>query len=197
MPDMERLYGLIWLLIVVCLLLWAMRYVLAAVGYVLNAVSLFKLAKRRGIGSPWIAWVPVLQMWTLGSIVDGYQLQTCGKRTFQRWVLAFWNVLAALAEGWIAVQVLKFIIVMMSGGISMKGFSLRWLLVAWTVMAVMAVLKHIALYKLYRSCKPSRSVVYLVLGILVPASQILFVFFCRNKDDGMPLPEPQEQGPEL
>lgn len=43
---------------------------LGIVAYVLTAWALFVIAKRRGIGSPWMAWVPIVNAWTLGAISD-------------------------------------------------------------------------------------------------------------------------------
>ncbi len=47
--------------------------ILAIVGYVLGALGLYTIAKRRGINNPWLAWVPVADMWVLGCISDQYR----------------------------------------------------------------------------------------------------------------------------
>lgn len=41
--------------------------------YVLEALGIYTIAKRRGIHNPWLAWIPVAQYWILGSISDQYQ----------------------------------------------------------------------------------------------------------------------------
>ena len=43
------------------------------VWYVLQSLGLYTIAERRGIRNPWLAWVPVANMWVLGSISDQYQ----------------------------------------------------------------------------------------------------------------------------
>ena len=42
--------------------------------YVLSAWGMYTIANRRGIHRPWLAWIPVANMWILGSISDQYQL---------------------------------------------------------------------------------------------------------------------------
>lgn len=46
---------------------------LAIVSYVLLAWGLFTIAKRRGINKPWLAWIPVVNVWMLGCISDQYR----------------------------------------------------------------------------------------------------------------------------
>ena len=41
--------------------------------YVLTSLALYSIAKRRGIHKPWIAWIPIIQVWTLGCISDQYR----------------------------------------------------------------------------------------------------------------------------
>ena len=36
--------------------------------YVLQAWSVYTIARRRGIRKPWLAWIPVAGVWTVGSI---------------------------------------------------------------------------------------------------------------------------------
>ena len=41
--------------------------------YVLLSLGLYTIAKRRGINKPWLAWVPVANLWLLGCISDQYR----------------------------------------------------------------------------------------------------------------------------
>lgn len=55
--------------------------------YVLGSLGTYKIAKRRGIHNPWLAWLPVGQAWVLGSISDHYQYIARGKTRNYRKVL--------------------------------------------------------------------------------------------------------------
>ena len=46
---------------------------LSIAAYVLQALGLYTIAKRRGISNPWLAWVPVAWVWVLGSISDQFR----------------------------------------------------------------------------------------------------------------------------
>lgn len=46
---------------------------LSIVSYVLLAWGLYTIAKRRGINKPWLAWIPVANIWMLGCISDQYR----------------------------------------------------------------------------------------------------------------------------
>lgn len=188
--GVAAIFVVIWL--VVCLLSVACSIVM----YVLHSLGLQTIAQRRGIHRPWLSWVPVANMWILGSISDQYQHVTKGKVRSRRKLLlgliiatyvlmiAFWicyaifmiQTLGAAIEGNIAAsQVLS----------SMLG-----MLGVCAVMAVVAILttvfQYIAYYDLFQSCNPNNSSTFLVLGILFNFLLPIFVFCCRKKDQGMP-----------
>ena len=41
--------------------------------YVFTSLALYTIAKRRGINHPWLSWIPVANVWILGSIADQYR----------------------------------------------------------------------------------------------------------------------------
>ena len=47
--------------------------------YVFSALALYTIAQRRGIRKAWLAWVPVLSVWILGSISDQYRYVVKGQ----------------------------------------------------------------------------------------------------------------------
>ena len=51
--------------------------------YVLMALGMYTIAKRRGIPMAWLAWVPVVSVWILGAIADDYRARL-GKRSNMR-----------------------------------------------------------------------------------------------------------------
>lgn len=171
--------------------------------YVLQSLSIYTIAKRRGIKKPGLAWVPVANMWTLGCISDQYRYVAKGQvKNKRKWLLG-------LSIGmWAAYVVffvcfVSFIINVASsmfyapdhmdliGGALGMGLSGLVMLVC---AIALAVFQYMALYDLYCSCEPSNAVLYLVLSIFVSICQIIFLFLCRNKDLGMPprKPEPAE-----
>lgn len=49
---------------------WLLFY---AACYILMSVGLYTLAKRRVIANPWLAWLPIGNMWILGGLCDQYR----------------------------------------------------------------------------------------------------------------------------
>ena len=60
------------------------------------------------------------------------------------------------------------------------------------VTIALCVIRYMALYDVYRSLDPANAVLYLVLSILFSPTEPFFLFFNREKDQGMP---PRKQRP--
>lgn len=170
--------------------------------YVLQALSIYTIAKRRGIQKPALAWVPVANVWTLGCISDQYRYVVKGQvKNKRKWMLglsiAMWAVYVVF---FVAFGALMFAIIDDTHATEAFGV-LGFLGMGATFVALMGicialtVLQYMALYDLYRSCDPNNAVLYLVLGIFVSICQIVFLFLCRKKDLGMPPRRPQPTEP--
>ena len=76
--------------------------------YVLLALGLYGIAKKRGIHYPWLAWLPVGNAWLLGCISDQYRFVVKGETKNHRkrmLVLSVINLALALVIG-LAAQTL-------------------------------------------------------------------------------------------
>lgn len=151
--------------------------------YVFTALSLYTVAKRRGIAAPWLAWVPVAGLWVLGSLSDQYRYLTQGQIRHKRISLLVWTGASWVLTGGIVVGTIA-AIAGASVGAVLTVLCLA-LAVAWAAI-VYVVLYFMALYDVYASCDPQNAAVYLVLsvffGFLVP----VFLFLSRNLEKGMP-----------
>lgn len=174
--------------------------------YVLQALSLYSIAKRRGIGKPWLSWIPVANTWILGSISDQYQYVVKGKvRNKRKWLLVLEIVQYVLASVISAVGLaMIFGILFATVGPNMEPASeavmqqlimeqigsFMLLLGAYLIVGAMSiaamVIRYFCLYDLYTSCDPRNSVLYLVLSIFVSISLPILLFINRKRDDGMP-----------
>lgn len=170
-------------------LLTAMPSILLGIAsWVLTAVAVYVIARRRGLSKTWMAWVPVLNVWLLGSLSDQYQYVVKRKNTSRRkWLLVLNLVMPVLYGLVIGFGVAAF----MPGayfGISWQdamvaaGFALPLAIVAIAA----AVIRFVALFDVYRSLDPANAVLFLVLSILVGVTEPFFLFFNRDKDAGMP-----------
>lgn len=171
--------------------------------YILSAMALYTMATRRGIRHPWMSWVPVLNIWIVGSLSDQYRYVVKGQYKSRRKVLLILEILKAVL-GLCMIVICIYMVVSLLGGwiyevnpdamseeiliplMSILGLSVP--LMGVTIAAM--VLRYMAMYDIYVSCDPANSVLFLVLSILVGITEPFFLFFSRNKDLGMPPRKP-------
>lgn len=167
--------------------------------YILTALALYTVARRRGIHKPWLAWIPVADVWLLGSISDQYRYVVKGEVKSKRKILLTLRIiLSALCVAVVAaVMVMAFnaigSVMYYSGQkqiweamFGMLGTVLGLALPLIGVSIAYTIVYFMALYDVYTSMDPENSVLFLVLSILIPVTKPFFLFFNRNKDRGMP-----------
>lgn len=175
---------------------------LALVAYVFSALGIFTIAQRRQISRPWLAWIPVVNVWVLGSISDQYRYVVKGEVRSRRKVLLILSILNTVLSLASTVSVVMMVVSLITG--SMQGMGnaalgrtvLEGILTCLVISlpfvilsVVQLVFEYMALYDLYTSCERANNVLYLVLSLIPGVNKItkpLFLFLCRNQDDGMP-----------
>lgn len=176
--------------------------------YVLTAMALYTAAQRRGLNRPWLAWIPVVNCWILGSLSDQYRYVVKGEVKSKRktlLVLRLLMVVMGIAMAAVAVVMVVNLVsnTVMGAPISEKeamemvlgpvvGIVGMCLPLAGISIAY-AVIRYMALYDVYRSMDPVNCVLFTVLSILFGVTEPFFLFFNRNKELGMP-PRRQEYG---
>lgn len=182
---------------------------LGIVGYVLTAISLYQIGKRRRIRNYGLAWVPIGNLWVINAIGDQYQEIRTGQRQYlRRWAM---GLIGGFVLLWLLGMVMAFSAVVKAftyrdtltpGEIMSLGSSamlmilaILLMLAAWTAAMV---LTYISLYRLYRSTRPQSAVVFLVLSIVIPVTAPFFLFACRKYDAPIEMlrspipPQPQQ-----
>lgn len=204
MPNMELLTKDLNTVAVVLAVMaggWLLSFAVGAALYILQALGIYTVAVRRCIRHPWLAWLPVTNMWILGSISDQYRFVALGQIRNRRKVLlglciAGLAVALVLCGGSLALiirlllQIPEFLTTapqqvmkqVMAPILSVLGIGM----IGWVLMVLAAVFQYVSMYDLYASCIPDYKVLFLVLSILFPVAMPILVFVCRNKDLGMP-----------
>ncbi len=195
-------YGLHSFLLTIYGVIIAFSLFISLAFYIINSLGFHALAKRRGIPHPGLAWVPVGgQQWILGSLADQYDYLSEGKTKRQRLLLMWLDIgITAISLIYVGLSVAMLIGNMdagnMYGNMALVSSIISTIIVYFIMLAaaiVRAVFYYIALNKVYKSCNPENATLYLVLSILVGVTQPFFIFFSRNKDEGLPQ---RGQGPE-
>lgn len=175
--------------------------------YILQSLGMYTIAKRREIKNPWLAWIPVGSAWILGCISDQYQYVVKGQvKNKRKAMLVLMIVVMVLLVvfyamfGVLMVQAITYDDTMFAvdhtAEMNILGSALGMLGVALIMFGfaiALAVIQYMALYDLYHSCEPKNGTLYLVLSIFVNITLPIFVFLCRNKDEGMPPRKPQPE----
>lgn len=167
--------------------------------YVLTSVGLYTMAKSRGISKPWLAWIPVIRLWLIGSLSDQYRYVTQGRVKNKRMLLLILGVcstvMAAMVSGMVS-GTFRVLFMGFMNSISVPALSeemaRRGMMLSFWILPLIAagfskkVIEYMALFDIYESCDPENSVVYLVFSILIGATRPFFLFLNRNKEEGMP-----------
>ena len=179
--------------------LFGMPMLLSIASYVLTALALYTIARRRGLKRPWLAWIPVADCWLLGSLSDQYHYVVKGEHKSKRKILLFFRILITImrvsligllvnlcfhavgnvfwgtpSDNWI-FQILHQALNLLVVCLPLIGISIAY-----------AVFRYMALSDIYKSLDPDNCVLFLVLSILFGVTEPFFLFFSRNKDSGMP-----------
>lgn len=172
---------------------------LGIAGYVLTALALSSIAQRRGIRNPWLAWIPVANLWLIGSLSDQYQYVVNGANKNKRKVLLSLSianlvlaVMIAVLTGVMAVQAIvgftgspdieDLVGMLLGPALGVLGLCLPVI----GISIAFAIIRYMALYDIYKSLDPSNCVLFLVLSILFHVTEPFFLFFNRDKELGMP-----------
>ena len=179
--------------------LFGMPMLVSIATYVLTALALYTIAKRRGLKNAWLAWIPVADCWLLGSLSDQYQYVVNGQHKSRRKILLLFRILITIM--WISLMGLLANLFFHTFGSILWGSMnddqiFQILHQAMNLLALClplvgasiayAVFRYMALYDIYKSLDPANCVLFLVLSILFGVTEPFFLFFSRNKDDGMP-----------
>ena len=184
----------------------ANTFLFTLAAYVFMALGLYTIARKRNLKSPWLAWIPVADLWLLGCISDQYHYVTKG-REFRRRNRLLGLCIARLILSWITVIMAVACAIGLAGAfLSGNPAALGAGVILLVVMAVLCLLLFVAflvvsvilliqrcyaLYDLFCSCEIQNKTLYSVLSILGTCLGIhLFpavcVFICREKEEGMP-----------
>lgn len=127
---------------------------IALVTYILSAIGLYTMAVNRNIENPWIAWIPIVQLYIVGKLIG--ELKVINYEVPQpEIVLPISAIVAAVGSG-----------------IPVIGF---FITIACTVIY------FFALYRLFYLYKPDKAQLYIILSIVLPFMGPVFMFMLRNE----------------
>lgn len=149
-----------------------------AIPCVLTALALWRTAYWRGIRRPWLALIPVADLWVLGSLSDRYHKQVRGKAMQTHRTLPLLGIAALASVLMVSAVSWLLSIVNLGSGLTMT-LEIIALYAAVALWGIFLVKRTIALCELYRGFASRRDGLYIALSILCPPLIPLFIFKCR------------------
>ncbi len=141
---------------------------------IFQGFGVYTISKRRNIGTPWLAFVPIASFWLIGLLADDFRQKTEGvSKNYARTILLLFG--SAIAISLIAV-----ILIMLGVFVGVAIMSLV------SIVSIIGMVYYfIALYYLYNSCIGESSGLYIILSIFIPIVPPIALFVFRDRDDGI------------
>lgn len=174
-------------------IIFAFAGIIGIVCYIFQSLGLYKMAKALEFSSPWMAWVPLLNTYTLGKIGSKY-VKNDGRPSakFGGWLLGLEIAMVVVVIGMIGsiISMIPAAIAMEELGMEgpstafMGGFAsfiLTYLAMIGIAIAF-SIVNYIALWRVYSIFDNSNATVFLVLSIIFGITMPFFLFAMRNNE---------------
>ena len=181
--DSEVIVALLLIFLVLLLSVWLLAE------YVLNSIGLYKIAVKKQIANPWLAWVPVVKGWIVGKIAERHDEKEGMKR---KWSTVLVSLMIASMVG--LVLILVFSVLFIYFVVSQYQYAEPPMgpffgsLIFFIIIAVLISLvstasvgcQVICMYKVIESCTTENTLKYWLLYIAVPIVGGLSLIKCGN-----------------
>ena len=121
--------------------------------YVLNSLGIYRLAQNRELENPWLAWIPIVNLYLIGELTGNTMWGIKGSK----WILCLSPIVIPL--------------------IALTGIGV---IIAAILNCIYVVYYFMILYRLYRIYNQSNAVLFLILAIIFPFTRPIFNFVIRN-----------------
>jgi hypothetical protein len=169
-------------------------FVIGIVNYILQAIALFSIARKRGMGSAWCAWLPICNTYLVGAISDFHDRQRGLNRHWGKtlvisllfgpvmlivgYLLTLFTILFAVALGGGEPNVLVVVIAII--------FLYACIFVGAMFAAVAQFGTYICLYKIFDVIVPEKAVKYIIISLIIPLGCAICLMCARKSLIGVP-----------
>ena len=163
--------------------------------YLLESISVYKMAKSAEIKNPWLAFIPVANDWVFGTLAEKYKKKNGTKS-------ARFGIILPVLEGIVFIESIALTIFTVISIKEITGYALDAvntstemapeqfmslipvIILYFALMAVAiayAVVFFIALWRVYSSFDKSNATLYIVLSVIFTISVPIILFIIRNR----------------
>lgn len=163
--------------------------------YLLESISVYKMAKSAEVKNPWLAFIPVANDWVFGTLAEKYKKKNGTKS-------ARFGIILPVLEGIVLIEAIALTIFTVISVKEITGYALDAvntssemapeqfmslipvIILYFALMAVAiayAVVFFIALWRVYSSFDKSNATLYIVLSVIFTISVPIILFIIRNR----------------
>lgn len=163
--------------------------------YLLESISVYKMAKSAEIKNPWLAFIPVANDWVFGTLAEKYKKKNGTKS-------ARFGIILPVLEGIVLIETIALTIFTVISIKEITGYALDAvntssemapeqfmslipvIILYFALMAVAiayAVVFFIALWRVYSSFDKPNATLYIVLSVIFTISVPIILFIIRNR----------------
>ena len=176
----ETAFGIIAVFIAVYLLILA----LVAVNYVFASIGLYKIAKRRALSHPFLAWIPIANLWIMGGIAQEYDERNGIKRNWKLALLLPMVIsLVAMGVFFAFAVIMAILVTMVTAELLIVPFIVFYIIYFVLLISFMvySVIYYISFFKLFESIVPHKALKYMILSFIVPLGHGICLYRARNE----------------
>lgn len=163
--------------------------------YLLESISVYKMAKSAEIKNPWLAFIPVANSWVFGTLAEKYKKKNGTKS-------ARFGIILPVLEGIVLIESAALTVFSVISISEITGYAfdavntssemapeqfmslIPVIILYFALMAVAiayAVVFFIALWRIYSSFDKSNATLYIVLSVVFTISVPIILFIIRNR----------------
>ena len=140
----------------------------------ISSYGMYRIAYWRGIMRPWLAWIPIVNLWILGSIADECYRETHNRPGKMRWfMLTYQIVIALLILAWLGFTP----VAVLMGWV--RKYALLFL-VALIITCIVAT--FVALHRLFASYHKNICGIFTALCVLYSIPTPFLILHCAKKE---------------
>lgn len=163
--------------------------------YLLESISVYKMAKSAEIKNPWLAFVPVANDWVFGSLAEKYKKKNGTKS-------ARFGIILPVLEGIVLIETIALTIFTVISIKEITGYALDAvntstemvpeqfmslipvIILYFALMAVAfayIIVFYVALWRIYSSFDKPNATLYIVLSVVFTIPVPIILFIIRNR----------------
>ena len=163
--------------------------------YLLESISVYKMAKSAEIKNPWLAFVPVANDWVFGTLAEKYKKKNGTKS-------ARFGIILPVLEGIVLIETIALTIFTVISVKEITGYALDAvntsaemapeqfmslipvIILYFALMAVAfanIIVFYVALWRIYSAFDKSNATLYIVLSVIFTISVPIILFIIRNR----------------